>query len=290
DLLLDKCRLAGVTIRSACRVDQVTLASALPAQEQTTAGFELATSSGVLACSSLVVASGGLSVPETGASAFGFDLAARFGINVVAPVPGFVPLTLAPEEREKFGPLSGIAVSVQVSFEKHAFRENLLFTHRGLSGPVVLQISNYWRPGGRLEINFCPDTDLAAGFIDARQNRPLVRVKTVLSDLLPKRLAEALLPPTIAEMQCGQLSNRLLEQLTQLVQRHPLVPAGTEGYRVAEVTRGGIDCGEVSSKTFECSKIKGLYFIGEVLDVTGWLGGYNLQWAWSSGHCAGQFV
>ena len=290
DLLLDKCRQAGVTIRSACRVDQVTLASALPAQEQTTAGFELATSSGVLACDSLVVASGGLSVPETGASAFGFDLAAQFGINVVAPVPGLVPLTLAPEDREKFGPLSGIAVEVQISFEKHAFRENLLFTHRGLSGPVVLQISNYWRPGGRLEINFCPDTDLAAGFIDARQNRPLVRVKTVLSDLLPKRLAEALLPPTIAEMQCGQLSNRLLEQLTQLVQRHPLVPAGTEGYRVAEVTRGGIDCGEVSSKTFECSKIKGLYFIGEVLDVTGWLGGYNLQWAWSSGHCAGQFV
>ena len=208
----------------------------------------------------------------------------------MAPVPGLVPLTLAPEDREKFGPLSGIAVEVQISFEKHAFRENLLFTHRGLSGPVVLQISNYWRPGGRLEINFCPDTDLAARFIDTRQNRPLVRVKTVLSDLLPKRLAEALLPPTIAEMQCGQLSNRLLEQLTQLVQRHPLVPAGTEGYRVAEVTRGGIDCGEVSSKTFECSKIKGLYFIGEVLDVTGWLGGYNLQWAWSSGHCAGQFV
>ncbi len=289
DMLLDRCRLAGVVIRCGCRIDQVgRFFSADAASEKT--GFELNSSAGIIACDSLVVACGGLSLPETGASGFGYDLAAQLGINVVRPVPGLVPLTLSPEDREKFGPLSGIAVEVVVSFEKHSFKENMLFTHRGLSGPAILQISNYWRAGGVLEINFCPDTDLNARFVDARQNRPLVRVKTVLAEILPKRLSEALLPENLAEMQCGQLSNKLLEKLSQLLHKYPLCPAGTDGYRTAEVTAGGIDCSEVSSKTFESNKNKGLFFIGEVLDVTGWLGGYNLQWAWSSGYCAGQFV
>lgn len=292
NMLLDDCRQNGVTIRYGGAIEKI--AHSAGADDSIVASgadrFSVVAAGETFVCSSLVIASGGLSLPETGASNFGLKVAEQFMLKVVPVAPGLVPLTLQPTDKEKLGLLAGIAVEAIVSYEKQHFRENVLFTHRGLSGPAILQISSYWRPGREIMINFLPHIDLVARLDKAKQLNPLTRVKTVIGEMLPKRLVEALLPANDAERPLANIGLARLKDIAAAVQNFKIMPAGTEGYRTAEVTRGGIDCSEVSSKTFAAHKVAGLYFIGEILDVTGWLGGYNLQWAWSSGWCAGQYV
>lgn len=252
--------------------------------------FSLSTNKGELLCQSLVVATGGLSLPETGTSNFGFKIAEQFALEVEPSAPGLVPLTLHPPDKNKLTVLSGIAIDAVVSSERHSFRENLLFTHRGLSGPAILQISLYWQPGSEISINMLPEVDLVAAFSERKRENPRLRVKTVIAEYLPKRLVETFIAPAIGEKPLANTSLTTFNEITDCLQHWKIKPAGTEGYRTAEVTIGGVSCREVSSKTFATHKIPGLYFIGEVLDVAGWLGGYNLQWAWSSGWCAGQYV
>jgi predicted Rossmann fold flavoprotein len=242
------------------------------------------------ACESLVVATGGLSIPKMGATPYGYQLAEQFGIPIVPTRAGLVPFTLQPDDKARWSLLSGIAVEAIVSVGKRAFRENLLFTHRGLSGPVILQISSYWTPGQTLTINFCPDTNLTELLKNTRQQKNKQWVKTVLETCLPKRLLALLLPERVLISAIADCSDKSIQQIATLLQQCQLKPNGTEGYRTAEVTLGGVDCNALSSKTMAAHCLPNLYFIGEVVDVTGWLGGYNFQWAWSSGWCAGQYA
>jgi predicted Rossmann fold flavoprotein len=282
DLLLAECAVADAAIRLQITVDKV--------RALDPGGFCLETSAGELGCACLVIATGGLSIPTMGATPFGYRVAEQFGIRVWPPSAGLVPFTLRPEDKQRFAPLSGIAVDSRVWNTRASFRENLLFTHRGISGPAVLQISNYWEPGEAVHIDLLPDHDLAEELITAHAAHPNSKLKTWLAGLLPRRLVETLIPAGLADRKLQNLSHAQLAKVAGLLQDWRLTPNGTEGYRTAEVTRGGVDCDAVSSKTFEAKAVPGLYFIGEVLDVTGWLGGYNFQWAWASGWCAGQYV
>ena len=252
--------------------------------------FIVHTSRGDYRCEALVIATGGLSIPTMGATSLGYRIAEQFNIPVRPPSAGLVPFTLQPQDKERLAPLSGIAVDAAVETGGKAFRENVLFTHRGLSGPAILQASNYWQPGQTLGIDWLPGEELAALLESARREHPKQQLRTLLGRLLPARLVAELLPPALLETPLAQLGKAQLETITQQLHRWTITPAGTEGYRTAEVTRGGVDCDTVSSKTMESKAVPGLYFIGEVLDVTGWLGGYNFQWAWASGWCAGQYV
>lgn len=252
--------------------------------------FLLQTSSGKFVCESLVVATGGLSIPKMGATPFGYQIAEQFGLNRIPVSAGLVPFTLQPEDKTRFAELSGIAVDCLVSNERKSFHENLLFTHRGLSGPAILQISSYWQAGEVIHVNLLPDLDLFDVLHQAQKNHAQQQVKTFFAQYLPKRLVTTLLPNSLSEQKLQSLTQKQLELLCSLFQDWEIKPNGTEGYRTAEVTLGGVDVDEISSKTLEAKKVKGLYFVGEVLDVTGWLGGYNFQWAWSSGWCAGQYV
>jgi predicted flavoprotein YhiN len=313
DMLLAECREADVTLQLKTTIDSVartvgrtSVRQAGPAEEapprraeaRATAddtgtaqgGFTLHTSRGDFSCDSLVIASGGLSIPSMGSSPFGYRIAEQFGIRVWPPSAGLVPFTLPPEEKERFAPLSGIAVDAVVQTGGAAFRENVLFTHRGLSGPAILQASNYWQPGQAITIDWLPEGESDTLLTAARQEHPRQQLKTLLGRLLPTRLVVELLPSGMLETPLAQLSKAQLESVKQQLHHWTVTPAGTEGYRTAEVTRGGVDCDAVSSKTMEAKTVPGLYFIGEVLDVTGWLGGYNFQWAWASGWCAGQYV
>ncbi|HEX9802382.1 MAG TPA: NAD(P)/FAD-dependent oxidoreductase [Gammaproteobacteria bacterium] len=281
NMLLAECRDAGVTLQ---------LKTTIEAVAQAGEGFLLHTSRGDWRCEALVIASGGLSIPSMGSSPFGYRIAEQFGIHVWPPSAGLVPLTLQPEEKQRLAPLSGIAVEASVETGGQTFSENVLFTHRGLSGPAILQASNYWRPGQPLTIDWLPGRAIDTLLESARQSHPKQQLKTLLGQLLPARLVAALLPAPLLERQLAQLGKSQLETLRQQLHRWTITPGGTEGYRTAEVTRGGVDCDAISSKTMECKTVPGLYFIGEVLDVTGWLGGYNFQWAWASGWCAGQSV
>lgn len=281
DALMDECKQAGVGFRFGCEVGGV---------EKSDAGFVVDSSDGQYQSESLVVATGGLSIPTIGASSFGYKVAEQFDIPVVAPKAGLVPFTLQPEDKGRFAELSGIAVDAVVSNQQQSFRENILFTHRGLSGPAILQISSYWNPGELIEINLLPDLDLEKTLQDAKQQNNKKIVRNLLADMLPKRVVEQLLDNGLAESKLQDLSNEYIKQIANQFNRWQIRPNGTEGYRTAEVTVGGVDCDCISSKTMEANSVKGLYFTGEVLDITGWLGGYNLQWAWSSGWCAGQFV
>jgi predicted Rossmann fold flavoprotein len=241
-------------------------------------------------CESLVIATGGLSIPTSGATPFGYQIAEQFGIKVWPPSAGLVPFTLKPEDKKRMAPLSGISVEVTVSCNGQSFRENILFTHRGLSGPAILQISNYWNSDQNLCINWLPDIELDKLIIATAKTNPKQQLKTLMATLLPQRLVPLLIDENIAEKPLNQLTNSQINNLTLRLKSWQITPAGTEGYRTAEVTQGGVDCDSLSSKTMETKTQIGLYFIGEVIDVTGWLGGYNLQWAWSSGWCAGQYV
>ena len=253
-------------------------------------GFQVSTSQGTFRTPSLVVASGGLSIPKMGATAFGYQLAEQFGHTIYPTRAGLVPFTLQPEDKDRFSPLSGIAVDAIVTNERISFRENILFTHRGLSGPVVLQMSSYWQPGEIVEINLLPDEDLHAFLLEKKSSGSQKQIKSALHQMLPQRLISALLTEAELATSFQDASNQLLEKISNNIHQWRIKPNGTEGYRTAEVTLGGVSCDEISSKTMESNKVPGLYFIGEVMDVTGWLGGYNFQWAWSSGWCAGQYV
>lgn len=257
---------------------------------QTNDGFLLKTSEGDIQCASLVIASGGLSIPKIGASDFGYRLAKQFGLNIIPTRPGLVPLTFDDALCAKSRKLAGISVAATVRCDKTAFHDDLLFTHRGLSGPAILQISSYWSEGREIRLDLAPGTDVFDRLKDAKNKTPKQEPETVLADFLPKRLAHFLTTQCDLSGHLADLPDKRLKRLADHVNDWRILPKGTEGYRTAEVTVGGIDTRELSSKTFEAKKAPGLYFIGEVVDVTGHLGGYNFQWAWASGHAAGEVV
>lgn len=281
DMLLSMAREAGVEFRHDCEIEGIAR------QEQ---GFSVTTSQGTFLGESLVVATGGLSIPTVGASPLGYKIAEQFGLGIVPVSAGLVPFTLQPWLKERLAELPGIAVPATLTVGDFKYTENLLFTHRGLSGPVVLQASNHWAPGQEVAVDLLPGQDLSNLLAKGRVRHPDKQVRNLLAELLPKRLAEAVLPDALAVARLVTLIPSQMTEIVKSVQDWRIKPAGTEGYRTAEVTRGGVDCDGLSSKTMEARGVPGLFFIGEVVDVTGALGGYNLQWAWSSGWCAGQYV
>jgi len=281
DMLLKECVDAGVTIKNATSVDQI---------EKTTEGFLLTTSHGKEPCTALVIATGGLSIPKIGATKFGYDVARQFGLNVIPTRAALVPLTFQADLLEKCRELSGLSVDATVICGKTSFSEGLLFTHRGLSGPSILQISSYWQEGQDITINLAPDVNTYNLLKAAKTAQPRQDIQTILSGILPARLAAAICTENNIAGRIAELSDKKLEQLHTAVHHWRIRPSGTEGYRTAEVTAGGVDTHELSSKTMEAKKQPGLFFIGEVVDVIGHLGGFNFQWAWSSGYVAGQSV
>jgi predicted Rossmann fold flavoprotein len=281
-MLLQECELAGVEVRLNTKIESIERAS--------DHHFKLKSTRGDFHSQSLVIASGGLSIPTMGASPFGYKIAEQFGIKVWPTRAGLVPFTLHVADLEKFSVLSGVGFDSVVRNERQSFRENSLFTHRGLSGPAVLQLSSYWEPGEQVTINMLPEKNVYELLKSAQQQQPQKLVKTIMAEHLPKRIVEIFLPNDLGEMKVASVSHRDFEALSFIFNAWIVKPNGTEGYRTAEVTLGGVDCDALSSKTMEVKHISGLYFIGEVVDVTGWLGGYNFQWAWSSGWAAGQVV
>jgi len=278
-MLVDECRTTGVRIETDCAVSAV---------ERNTGGFSLQSNRGEIRATSLVIATGGLSVPKMGATAFGYELARQFGHSIEPTRAGLVPLTFGPDDLVRYRDLSGVSLPVLIHCKRQSFANAMLFTHRGISGPAVLQISSYWSPGDELSINFLPLTD-PSEWLKARQSsRPESELKTVLGEFLPKRLAQRLCDIDLGSRLLRQYATRELVAVCERLQAWPMNPAGTEGYRTAEVTVGGVSTDELSSSTMESKKVPGLYFIGEVVDVTGHLGGFNFQWAWSSGWAAGQ--
>ncbi|MPW45224.1 NAD(P)/FAD-dependent oxidoreductase [Acinetobacter guerrae] len=255
--------------------------------------FQITSSQGTFSCESFVVASGGLSIPTLGGSGIGYELAKQFGHHVFPTRAGLVPFTFSDQFKEVTTRLSGNALEVTLSNDLSSFTEALLFTHRGLSGPSALQLSNYWHAGQSFQINFFPTQDLATYFRQKKQQQPKVLLRTLVTEFTAKSIVlelQQLIWPDYAETTIGQLSDTVLEQIAEQLHSFVVKPSGTEGYRTAEVTLGGVDTAEISSKTMQSKHVKGLYFIGEVLDVTGHLGGYNFQWAWSSAYAAAQYV
>jgi predicted Rossmann fold flavoprotein len=286
DLLLAECQAARVDVRVGCTVGAI---------EKIPDGFVVQTARGPLRAASLVIATGGLSIPTMGATGFGYDVARQFGLRLRPTRAALVPFTVSEADREELTPLSGISLPVVTQFGKRRFRAGLLFTHRGLSGPSILQISSYWQPGQPIAIDWLDGEDGAAWLLARKRERPGIELKNALGERLPKRLAPYLLPRLAPQAGEGfdsrplrGLGDALLRDLGERLNRYAFDPAGTEGYRKAEVTLGGVDTDELSSATLEAKQVAGLYFIGEVVDVTGHLGGFNFQWAWASGHAAGQ--
>ena len=280
-MLLAECADAGVTPMLETSVETI---------EKTQEGYALATSAGPMRCQSLVIATGGLSIPSMGATGFGYQVAKQFGHHVLPTRAGLVPFTITDQLKDLCNELSGTSVDCLVSCNGKSFRENILFTHRGLSGPAILQISSYWLPGQAVEINLLPDLDIPDWLARQRNDRPNAELKTLLAELFTKKMAALIGEQWFVSKPIKQYTHAELEQIAARLGAWQVVPAGTEGYRTAEVTLGGVDTNEVSSKTMESLKSPGLYFIGEVLDVTGHLGGFNFQWAWASAHAAAQFV
>ena len=281
EMLLGEGAAAGVVLQTGTTITAV---------EKRDAGFRIATEQGDVTCGSLVIATGGPSIPKMGASGFAYDIARQFGLKVVTPRPALVPLTFEPATLERLKPLTGVAAEAVVACGKARFREALLFTHRGLSGPAILQISSYWSPGQEISCDLLPGEAAFDLLRAGRAEKARQELHNLLAELLPRRLALSLCETAGVDGRLADLSDKKLRKVAGLVNDWRVKPQGTEGFRTAEVTAGGIDTGEVSSKTFEAKKVPGLYFIGECLDVTGHLGGHNFQWAWSSGHAAGQFV
>ena len=241
-------------------------------------------------CSSLIVATGGLSIPKIGASKFGYEIAKKFNLNIIEPLPALVPLTFSEKILFMCKELSGLSLEALISFNKYFFEEGMLFTHRGLSGPSILQISSYWKLGSSIKINLSPKLDVFKFLKNKKNSDPKLDVAIIISEILPKRLAYMICKENSASGNICELSNKLLKQLSISINTWVVTPTGSEGYRTAEVTLGGVDTDEISSKTMMSLKNPGLFFIGEVVDVTGHLGGYNFQWAWSSGFVAGQYA
>jgi predicted Rossmann fold flavoprotein len=241
-------------------------------------------------CDSLIIATGGLSVPKIGASKFGYEIAKKFNVDVIEPLPALVPLTFSEKILSLCKELSGLSLDALVSFNKTFFEEGMLFTHRGLSGPSILQISSYWKLGNNIKINLSPKLDIFKLLIEKKKTNPKQDINIIISEILPKRLAHIICKENIVEGNISELSNKLLKKLSDSINTWVINPTGSEGYRTAEVTLGGVNTNEISSKTMMSIKNPGLFFIGEVVDVTGHLGGYNFQWAWSSGFVAGQYA
>jgi predicted Rossmann fold flavoprotein len=282
NMLLSECEEAGVSFQLNSKIEKI--------ERLGERNFKVYSSRGNYICQSLVVATGGLSMPKIGASPLGYEIARQFHIKVWPQRAGLVPFTLQPKDKEKLSTLSGIGIDAVVKSKRQSFGENILFTHRGLSGSAILQMSSYWQPGEKLTINLLPKIDLVGVLKEQQQQRPKRKVKSVLAEYLPKRLVATMVKSDLAESPLGTMSHRQFREISAQLQQWTIKPNGTEGYRTAEVTLGGVDCNAISSKTMESRQVAGLFFIGEVLDVSGWLGGYNLQWAWSSGWCAGQYV
>jgi predicted Rossmann fold flavoprotein len=282
-MLQKECDGAGVEIFTDCEISKVT----------NTEGFVVHSSCGTFSGSSLVIATGGLSIPKMGASDFGYRLARQFGLNVLDTRAGLVPFTFTGEMQDMTARLSGVSTNVALTSRATTFNGDLLFTHRGLSGPAVLQVSSYWVPGEEISIDLLPNTDTTALFLQAKSARPSSLLRTLIAELLPKSLVhelQSLFWADSAEKPLAEIADDELRNLGHQLRHWNLKPAATEGYRTAEVTLGGIDTDELSSKTMECKTQRGLYCIGEVVDVTGHLGGFNFQWAWASGHAAGEVV
>ena len=277
-MLLAECAKAGARVLTSCSIEAI---------ERGADAWSVRTTLGTFAASSLVVASGGLSIPSMGATGFGYAVAKQFGLPVRPTRAGLVPLTLTGKPSEQLQGLSGVSLPVEASANGTSFRNAMLVTHRGVSGPAILQISSYWQPGDELLIDLLPGQD-AYDVLKAQQAaRPGAELRNVLGDLMPKRFAQRLCELWLPDKPMRQLREAELRDAAKLLGAWPLVASGTEGYRTAEVTLGGVDTNELSSATMEARRMPGLYFIGEVVDVTGWLGGYNFQWAWASGTAAG---
>src|SRR5688572_1693257 len=280
-MLANDCRQAGARIEVNGVVTSV---------ERAGEGFIIETGGGPIHSASLVIASGGLSIPKMGATNFGYELAKRFGHSIVPTYPALVPFTLGAEDLARYQDLAGIGLPVEASCDGQSFAAPMLFTHRGISGPAILQISSYWRHGEELRVNFLPSIDGAEWLLNRQQTRPAAELKNVLGERFPKRLAQKLSEIRFDSRPLRQYRAAELRQVAAQLQGWAFHPVGTEGYRTAEVTAGGVNTDELSSTTMQSKKIPGLYIIGEVVDVTGHLGGFNFQWAWASGHAAGQAV
>jgi predicted Rossmann fold flavoprotein len=279
DMLLDDMDAAAVTLRLETQVFEI---------EKADTGFAVRLSSGPVECQSLIIATGAKSIPKMGATSFGYRVAEQFGLAVTETRPALVPLTFEPHMLDRLKALAGVAVDAVVSHGKVKFREALLFTHRGLSGPSVLQISSYWREGDEIGIDLSPDKNLFEHLRDSRQTNGKQEPQTVLSHMLPKGVAQFVCEQVGIVGRLADLSDKKLQAIADAARLWQIKPSGSEGYRTAEVTLGGVSTDELDQKTMEVKSVPGLYFIGEVVDVTGWLGGYNFQWAWSSGWVAGQ--
>lgn len=281
DMLLTECAKGGVRVELQTEVRHVAKAAE---------GFSVETSKGRFEAPSLVVATGGKSIPKMGATGFAYEVARQFGLNIVPPRPALVPFTFAPELLAMTSGLAGVAVDAVVSHGKTRFAEALLFTHRGISGPAILQISSYWRDGDEIEIDMVPGRDMLAELKLLRKETPKQEIVTALARLLPRRLAENIAARAGVEGRLADLADKRLAAVAALVNHWRVKPQGTEGFRTAEVTAGGVDTRCLSSQTMEARDVPGLYFIGEAVDVTGHLGGFNFQWAWSSGFAAGSAI
>ncbi|HAS6167378.1 NAD(P)/FAD-dependent oxidoreductase [Vibrio vulnificus] len=283
NMLLSECDQPNIAQRYQVQLTEI---------EKTEQGFVLRAGAEAFECQSLVVATGGLSMPKLGATPYGYKIAEQFGIPVVPTTAGLVPFTLHKQDKEDFAELSGIAIPAEITAEDGTlFKEALLFTHRGLSGPAVLQISSYWKAGQAVSINLVPEVDVLELLQRNLEKHPNQSMKNTLAKVLPKRLVEVLIERNeLTDKPLKQYNGKELQEIVEYLQHWKIAPNGTEGYRTAEVTLGGVDTNYLSSKTMECKTVPGLYFIGEVMDVTGWLGGYNFQWCWSSGFVAGQWV
>ncbi|EEQ96106.1 NAD(P)/FAD-dependent oxidoreductase [Brucella sp. ZJ1_1] len=279
EMLLAEMKLHGARLKLGCSVSSV---------EKSVEGFSLQLSDGPVSCRSLVVACGGKSIPKMGATGFGYDIATQFGLRIVETRPALVPLTFEPNTLERLKPLAGVAVDAVVSCGKTKFAEAMLFTHRGISGPSILQISSYWREGDEIRIAMLPGTDIFEALREQRKQNGKQALQTALAVYLPRKLAQTLAEDIGATGHLADMSDKMFRRVEAAINDWRIKPAGSEGYRTAEVTLGGVDTRELDSKTMEAKSVPGLFFIGEVVDVTGWLGGYNFQWAWSSGWVAGQ--
>ena len=279
DMLKAECDKLGVVIRMSTHIKNI--ASRSP-------GFIITTSNMLYYSQSLVVASGGLSIPKIGASGIGYKIAEKFGVNVLSPRPGLVPLVFEKDSLRRWKTLSGLSLNANVAFDSAKFSEGMLFTHRGLSGPSILQISSYWQTGAQISIDLAPSKDAGRHLLNAKENKPKADIVRSLAEFLPKRLAAELVFLSGIRGRLGDLSNKKIKALGCLVNEWKIKPVGTEGYRTAEVTVGGVNTDALSSQTMQVKEVPGLFFIGEVVDVTGHLGGFNFQWAWSSGFVAGQ--
>ncbi|PTM97737.1 BaiN/RdsA family NAD(P)/FAD-dependent oxidoreductase [Mycoplana dimorpha] len=278
-MLLKEMREAGAELRLSTDVSSV---------ERTGTGFRIATSDGPVQARSLVIATGGKSIPKMGATGFAYRIAEQFGLRIVETRPALVPLTLDPQSLAEHDGLPGVSVEVVASHGKTEFREAMLFTHRGLSGPVILQISSFWREGEEIVLHLQPDLDVVGMLASARRTNGRQAVQTVLAEHMPRKLVQLLVGRAGVEGTLAELSGRKVEALVECLRRWRIRPAGSEGYRTAEVTLGGVDTDDLDSRSMAAKFVPGLYFVGEAVDVTGWLGGYNFQWAWASGFAAGQ--